>query len=150
MRCVIKIVTERLLRVRDIMSSPVRTVRSDARLAHAKEVLATERVSAVAVVAPDGRLVGVVSRTDLCDPRHADDDATVASAMNRVLFAVRPEDPALLAVRLMVREDIHRALVVSEGGALSGIVTAMDVMRAIANDGGGAPSGEAELVRVGH
>lgn len=147
----IKIITERLLRVRDIMSTPVRTVRSDAHLAHAKEVLARERVSAVAVVSGDGRLVGVVSRTDLCDPRHGDADATVASAMTRVLFAVRPEDPALLAVRLMVREDIHRALVVSESGALSGIVTAMDVMRAIAADTGGATaSGEAELVRVGH
>lgn len=142
----IKIVTERLLRVRDIMSTPVRTVRADAPLAHAKEVLARERVSAVAVVTPDGRLVGVVSRTDVCDPRHEDPDATVASAMTRVLFAVRPEDPALLAVRLMVREDIHRALVVSEAGALSGIVTAMDVMRAIAADDGG----EAELLRVGH
>ncbi len=143
----IKIVTERLLRVRDIMSTPVRTVRSDASLAHAKDVLARERVSAVAAVSGDGRLVGVVSRTDVCDPRHQDADATVASAMTRVLFAVRPEDPALLAVRLMVREDIHRALVVNEGGALAGIVTAMDVMRAIAADPAG---GEAELVRVGH
>jgi CBS domain-containing protein len=147
---VLTIATERVVRVKDLMSSPVRTVSSDALIRDAKAVLAAERVSAVAVVSPTGRLVGVVSTTDVCDPRHDDPAAPGSAAMTRVLYAVRPDDPALLAIRLMVREDIHRALVVSESGGLVGVVTAMDVMRAIVSGSGGSvDDGATELVRVG-
>lgn len=53
----------------------------------------------------------------------------------------------MAAVRLMVRENIHR-VVVDESGLLVGIVTAMDVMRELT---GGAPEGvELEYVPLGH
>jgi CBS domain-containing protein len=145
---VLTIATERLVRVSDLMSSPVRTIRSDARIEDAKLVLASERVSALAVVSPSGKLVGVVSTTDVCDPRHDDPLAAVEMAMTRVLYAVRPDDPATAAVRLMVREAIHRVLVVTEAGGLVGIVTSMDVLRAIADRAGEDTA--TELVRVGH
>lgn len=143
---VLTIATERFLRVSDLMSSPVRTLPADARIEDAKLVLAKERVSALAVVTPHGKLVGVVSTTDVCDPRHDDPNAPVETAMTRVLYAVRPEDPATAAVRLMVREGIHRVLVVTEGGGLVGIVTSMDVLRSIAERSVDDPT---ELVRVG-
>ncbi len=141
------IATERLVRVSDLMSSPVRTIRSDARIEEAKQVLASERVSALAVVSPNGKLVGVVSTTDVCDPRHDDPIAAVEAAMTRVLYAVRPTDPVTAAIGLMVRESIHRVLVVSDTGGLVGIVTSMDVLRAIASRSGGDDA--TELVRIG-
>ena len=67
--------------------------------------------------------------------------------MTRVLFAVLPTDPVTAAVRLMVREGIHRVLVVSDTGGLLGIVTSMDVLRAIA-DRSADPG--TELTRLGH
>ncbi|MBK8216870.1 MAG: CBS domain-containing protein [Myxococcales bacterium] len=140
------IATEHLVRVRDLMSSPVRTIPADASIADAKRALADERVSAFAVISASGRVVGVLSTSDVCDPRHDSPSADVASAMTRVLYAVRPDDPALAAVRLMVREDIHRVLVVTEGGGLVGIVTAMDVLKAVAAGGGDSTT---ELVRLG-
>jgi CBS domain-containing protein len=46
--------------------------------------------------------------------------------------AVRPGDPAMMAVRLMVNEDVHRAVVVDDRGKLAGIVSSLDVLRALA------------------
>jgi CBS domain-containing protein len=144
---VLTIATERIVRVSDLMSSPVRTLRVDARIAEAKLVLAAERVSALVVVSERGKIVGVVSSTDLADPRHDDPEASVETAMTRVLFAVLPTDPATAAVHLMVREGIHRVLVVSDTGGLLGIVTSMDVLRVVAERSGEPGT---ELVRLGH
>lgn len=144
---VLTIATERIVRVSELMSSPVRTLRIDTQIAEAKLVLAAERVSALVVVSERGKIVGVVSSTDLADPRHDDPTASVETAMTRVLFAVLPTDPVTAAVRLMVREGIHRVLVVSDTGGLLGIVTSMDVLRAIA-DRSGDPG--TELTRLGH
>ncbi len=144
---VLTIATERIVRVSELMSSPVRTLRIDTQIAEAKLVLAAERVSALVVVSERGKIVGVVSSTDLADPRHDDPTASIETAMTRVLFAVLPTDPVTAAVRLMVREGIHRVLVVSDTGGLLGIVTSMDVLRAIA-DRSGDPG--TELTRLGH
>jgi CBS domain-containing protein len=48
-----------------------------------------------------------------------------------VLFAVRARDPVMQAVRLMVEEDIHRALVVNDDGTLAGIVAPVDILRGL-------------------
>ncbi len=85
-----------------------------------------------AVVSGSARPLGIVSRADLLDPRHQGAETTVAEAMTRVLYAVRPADSVMAAVRLMATENIHRVVVVDGGGLLSGIVTSMDVMRALA------------------
>ena len=39
--------------------------------------------------------------------------------------------PALAAARLMVKENVHRAVVVNDQGKLVGMVTPMDIMKAI-------------------
>jgi CBS-domain-containing membrane protein len=81
-----------------------------------------------------GRIVGVISKSDLVDPRHRAgvEHPTVSDLMTRVVHAVRPGDPAMFAVRLMVNEGVHRAVVVNDQGKLVGIVSPMDVMRAMA------------------
>lgn len=122
------------LRVRDIMSTDIQTLQASASVAEAVRELSARGISGAPVL-DSGRIVGVVSTSDLVSPRSwpADDgQPTVDAVMTRVLFAVRPGDPVMTAVRLMVAEKIHRAIVVSEEGALVGMVTPMDVMRALA------------------
>jgi CBS-domain-containing membrane protein len=51
--------------------------------------------------------------------------------MTKAVFAVRPSDPAILAVQLIVDEGVHRVLVVDESKRLIGIVTPIDVCRAV-------------------
>jgi CBS domain-containing protein len=128
----LKVATAVDVRVCDVMSSPVLTLSAGSTLAEANAALASARVGGMAVVSETGRLVGMISAQDCLDPRHADPNAPIGDAMTRVLFAVRPGDPLTLAVQLKVDQHIHRVLVVGETGALIGIVTSMDVLRAMA------------------
>lgn len=56
---------------------------------------------------------------------------TVAEAMSRGVRAVRPDASVAEAAAYMLKERIHRAVVL-EHGQLVGIVTATDIMRAVA------------------
>ncbi|HSN98048.1 MAG TPA: CBS domain-containing protein [Candidatus Nanopelagicales bacterium] len=122
------------LRVRDIMSTDIHTLQASASVADAARELGARGISGAPVI-DRGRIVGVVSKSDLIDPQNwpsVDGQPSVDAVMTRVVFAVRPGDPVMSAVRLMVSEKIHRAVVVSDEGALVGVVTPMDVLRALA------------------
>jgi CBS domain-containing protein len=57
---------------------------------------------------------------------------TVADWMTRGVWSVRPETSLARVCRLMVREGIHRVLVLERSGRLRGIVSAFDVVRRLA------------------
>lgn len=127
----IKLAREKVLRVRDVMSNGVITIQAGVSLAEAARCLTEHRISGAPVLSLAGKPIGIVSQSDLLDPRHQLVGAKVEDAMTRLLFAVRPTDSAMAAVRLMVSEDIRRAMVVGEDGRLVGVVTAMDILRAL-------------------
>lgn len=56
---------------------------------------------------------------------------TVSEAMSRRVVHVAPETPVTSAARLMSRHELHRLLVLDEG-KLCGVLSAMDVVRAVA------------------
>jgi CBS-domain-containing membrane protein len=122
--------TLKTVRVRDVMTNDVTTLASTDSIDFAARVLSERHITGAPVVRGE-HIVGVVSKTDLCDPRRAD-STTVESVMTRIVYAVRPTDPIMSAVRLMVEESIHRVVVVTDTGKLIGIVTAMDIVKAIA------------------
>ncbi len=133
------------LRVRDIMTAEVVTLAASTSVDDAVRSLMFHQISGAPVM-DHGTIVGVVSKTDLLDPRHrAGPDAprTVSDVMTRVVRAVRPGDPAMAAVRLMVSEQVHRAVVVNDKGKLVGIVSPMDVLRSL---GRGDPLQEHDAV----
>ncbi len=82
--------------------------------------------------------MGVLSNSDLADPRRRRSGAPgcVRDAMTRVVYAVRAEDPAVVAVRLMADENIHRVVVVHDDGSLAGVVVPMDILRVLARNTG--------------
>jgi len=127
----VKVVRESVLRVADVMTHGVSTIPSGTPLPEAALQLANARITGAPVVSSTGRPLGMVSRADLLDPRHMIAGATVDDAMTRVLFGVRRSDPAMAAAKLMVAQKIHRVVVVDDDGALVGILTAMDMMRAL-------------------
>jgi len=121
-----------MLRVRDIMTRYVVTLRAESPLFSAEWTFASEGVSG-APVRDAGRLVGVLSKTDLVDPLRGTQrrGATIGDAMNPFIWSVHPADPAMHAVNLMVKLGIHRVLVVGRPGELLGIITPLDVLRAL-------------------
>jgi predicted transcriptional regulator len=119
------------LRVRDIMTSCVQGLAAETPLQEAARMLTENQVGGAPVL-DQGRIVGVVSKSDLVAVhQRTDDRATVADVMTHVIYAVRPTDPVMSAIRLMVQENVHRAIVVDGDGRLAGVITPMDVLRAL-------------------
>lgn len=120
-----------MLKIRDIMSHKVFTLRAEATAEDAAWGLVAHNVGGAPVRDRHGKLVGVLSKSDLVDPDRAEPEASVADVMTPILMALHADDPALDAVRFMVMEGVHRVIVLDEAGQLTGIVTPMDVLRAL-------------------
>jgi CBS-domain-containing membrane protein len=124
------------MRVADVMSTDVTFLETTQTLDDAWEILHSKSITGAPVLSSHGRLVGIASKADLADPRRHAGDAvgtvrTVRDVMTRVVYAVRASDSVLSAVQLMIDEDIHRAMVVGDDGSVAGIVTPMDILRAL-------------------
>jgi CBS domain-containing protein len=121
-------------RVRDIMTPHVLTVSADARVDHAVWSLSAKGITGAPVCDAAGKVVGVLSRSDLIDSdTHGvvAGERPVSEVMTPEVWAVHPDAPASEAVALMVAKSIHRVVVMEHERALVGIVTSMDVMKAI-------------------
>jgi CBS-domain-containing membrane protein len=121
------------LLVRDVMTSKVHSMGSDTSVADAARRLTELRVGGAPVVDGD-RIVGVISKSDLVDPRSglaSGGARRVGEVMTHFALTVRPDDPATLAISRMLDASIHRVVVVGEGGKLAGILSSTDVLRAI-------------------
>ena len=117
-----------ITRVEDIMSRKVVTLRHDQTLAEAAEVLGREQIGGAPVFCGD-KLVGVISKGDLLGTHRG--DARLEQLMTKAVYAVRPTDPAILAVQLIINEGLHRVLVVDETKRLIGIITPIDICKAV-------------------
>lgn len=114
---------------RELMSSPVRTVRPEMTIAEAHRVLLRYGHSGLSVVDADDRLVGVISRRDLDIALHHNfSHAPVKGFMTTNPKTISPNTPLPDIESLMVTYDIGR-LPVLDGDALIGIVTRTDVLR---------------------
>ena len=114
---------------RDLMSSPVRTIRPDTTIEQAQRILFRYGHSGLSVVDDSDRLVGMISRRDLDLARHHGfDRAPVKGYMSRNLKTILPDTALPEIESLMVTYDVGR-LPVLEAGDLIGIVTRTDVLR---------------------
>jgi CBS domain-containing protein len=81
-----------------------------------------------APVVEGGRLVGMISKTDLIGKQGG---AKVSDLMTSYVQFVRPGDAAQLAIDLMLSEHIHRVVVVGSEHRVLGMVTMTDILRAV-------------------
>src|SRR5687767_7532515 len=110
-----------LLSIGDIMTREVFTLRTSATVEEAASELAARDVGGAPVRDGAGRLVGLLSRSDLMDPeRRARPGfpSVVRDVMTPALLALRPGDSARSAAALMVRQGVHRIVVLDAAGAL--------------------------------
>ncbi|MEO0408747.1 MAG: CBS domain-containing protein [Cyanobacteria bacterium P01_A01_bin.135] len=114
---------------RELMSSPVRTVRPDLTIDQAQRVLLRYGHSGLCVVDRGGELVGVISRRDVdLALHHSLGHAPVKGFMTKTVETITPEATLPDIEALMVTHDIGRLPVIHSGN-LVGIVTRTDVLR---------------------
>jgi predicted transcriptional regulator len=120
--------------VRTIMEPNVFWLPTDMPIDRAAAALADKQFSGAPACTPDGRVVGMITKSDLAE--HFGPACAlhlVSDVMTPAIFSVGPNDAIERAVQLMAFEGVHRLLVlVLEEERLVGIVTAMDVLRELA------------------
>ncbi|MGW2634838.1 CBS domain-containing protein [Streptomyces chattanoogensis] len=134
--------------VRDVMTETVAAVDRGARFKEVVETMERWKVSALPVLAGEGRVVGVVSEADLLpkegfresDPdrlaqlRRVDDvrraeALTAGELMTSPAHTVRADATLSQAARVMARESVKRLPVVDGRGMLQGIVSRADLLK---------------------
>ncbi len=122
---------------RELMSSPVRTVRPETTIEEAQRILLRYGHSGLSVVDGADQLVGIISRRDLdIALHHGFSHAPVKGYMTTNLKTITPVTTLPEIESLMVTYDIGR-LPVLEQEQLVGIVTRTDVLRQIHQDQSG-------------
>ena len=125
---------------RDIMSSPVRTIRPDITIEQAQRILFRYGHSGLSVVDRTDKLVGIISRRDLdLALHHGFSHAPVKGYMTRNLKTITPDTLLPEIESLMVTYDVGRLPVLQEG-QLIGIVTRTDVLRQLHQQRSETPS----------
>ncbi len=114
---------------RDLMSSPVRSIRPETTIEEAQRILLRYGHSGLSVVDTQGQIVGIISRRDLdIALHHGFSHAPVKGYMTTNMKTITPQTTLPAIESLMVTYDIGR-LPVLENGQLVGIVTRTDVLR---------------------
>lgn len=118
--------------VRDIMQSEVLAVVPEMTVRELIHLLLEERISGAPVLGPTGKVLGVVSSTDVLrmTASGTPPNARVAEIMTPVAFSVDPDESLSDLARFFRRGRVHRALVM-EDGVLVGVVTPFDVLHAL-------------------
>lgn len=129
------------MKVADIMERTVETVARDQPVSEVVISLADAQVTGLPVVDGRGRLIGVVSTTDLiaaqAETRSSDErQVLMEKTAVRDLMTPRPltiESTAEVheAARHMLYAEVRR-LFVEENGALVGVISQTDIVRAVA------------------
>ena len=115
-----------------IMTSDLVTVRPDASVQEAIDVLLNQQISGLPVVEDDGRLVGVITEFALLavayDKRVK--NHSVRHHMTRDVIAVDVDDPISRIADLCIVHRVRRVPVMKDG-RLVGIISRRDVLRAL-------------------
>lgn len=129
------------MRVAELMQTEVQTVPSDAVVNDAVVTLAEFHISALPVVDGTGRMVGVISSTDvLASEEEAEDQRAketlfegtfVRDLMTPRPLTISPDAEVNEAAQQMLYAGVHR-LFVTEGERLIGVISTTDIMRAVA------------------
>jgi CBS domain-containing protein len=127
------------MRVADLMQTEVQTVLVDTPVNDVFVTLADSRVSALPVVDNAGRLLGVISRSDiLASEEEAEDetqallqDTPVQDLMTTPALTIAPSANVREAAKQMLAAGVHR-LIVTQGEQIVGVISTTDIVSAVA------------------
>jgi CBS domain-containing protein len=122
------------------MVKDVITVAESMLLKDVARMFVEKKITGAPVVNAQGELVGVISETDIIRKTTsigAWSPSTVGQIMTKPAVTVPPGESLQRVCEMMYNRRIHR-VVVAEGSQIKGILTTMDILRAIATSLKGA------------
>ncbi len=136
--------TKVALVARDLMTSPVLTLSSDSTVSEAWAIMMQKGFRHIPITSMHGTLVGMVSDRDLL--RHVPGLSTgtrpaqesqyrLAEIMTTRVISAAPSTDIRQIARIMLSERIHALPILDGTRRLVGILSARDLLRAIANHG---------------
>lgn len=143
------------LQARDVMSTELISVTPATSLVEFARLCLREDLSGAPVLDEEGRLSGIVSKTDLLwgllkdlaseegepslrMPLRGQPHARVEDVMRTDVLVVAPATPAAEIAKRMVRDRIHRVLVIEEDRVV-GLITSLDLLARLAGETDGPP-----------
>jgi CBS domain-containing protein len=120
----------------DVMVKEVITVTESMPLKDVARMFIEKKITGAPVVNAKGELVGVISETDIIRKTTsigAWSPSTVGQIMTKPAITVSPDETLQRVCEMMYNRRIHR-VVVAEGARIKGILTTMDILRAIATN----------------
>jgi len=123
------------LNASDVMIKDVITVKESTPIKEVARLFSENKITGVPVVNEEGMLAGVLSETDIIRKTNsigAWSPSTAGQIMTKPAITVEPDESLQRICELMSNRHIHR-VVVAEGGNIKGILTTMDILKAIAN-----------------
>ena len=128
------------MRVADLMQKDVKTIAPDASVAELVQSLADLHVSGLPVVNASGRVIGVVSATDVLQAGAEREDAESKArlfedTMGRDIMSptpqvIEPEADARDAAKHMLYTEVRRVFV-EDQGRLVGVISQTDIAHAV-------------------
>lgn len=122
------------IRVHDLMTSPVQTVRPQTSVAELFDRMVREGYLAYPVVDEDGRVRGLVTLRDIQSRgplENQDRSLAVEGVMSTEFQAIGPDEEALEAFQQIGQSHSGRLLVLDSRGRLNGIISKTDLVRAV-------------------
>lgn len=134
------------MKASDIMTFGVATVPAGASLGDAARTLLNHRIRSLPVVDPDGKLVGILSESDLVRALASDQEwissldaerpghpsvlagKSVSDFMSPVVMTIEGETPAGEAIQIIAERKLHHLPLV-EGARPRGMISPTDILR---------------------
>jgi CBS domain-containing protein len=129
------------MRVSELMQADLETVSPETSVNDVFVALAESRISALPVVDEAGRLVGVISRTDILGSEEDAEgeaartalfeQAVVRDLMTSPALTIGPEASVQHAAQQMLATGVHRLFVTDRDRAV-GVISITDILQAVA------------------
>lgn len=131
------------MKVRDVMTSDVRTCTRETNLAQVTEIMWTNDIGILPVVDESRKIVGLITDRDVCvatGTRHLlASQITAGSVLSGLLFVCAPDDDVKVALETMRTQRVRRVPIVDANGVIQGLLSIDDV--AVAAQERGAKTG---------